>query len=220
MPLTIRYRNASGMVKVKICGLSDPDMVGLAAREGADWIGFVFAPSARQITPEAAATLLLQVGKAIPVALLVDPDDALIKTIVDIGFPVLQLHGSETPERVAEVKKMTGREVWKAIGVRSPCDLVRAATYEAADRLLIDAPAPLGADQAGGHGEVFDWTLLEAWSAPKAWTLAGGLTPENVVEAIAATGASAVDVSSGVERRRGLKDADKVRDFIRAAKSA
>ncbi len=208
------------MVKVKICGLSDPDMVGLAAREGADWIGFVFAPSARQITPAAAATLLLQVRQATPVALLVDPDDALVKTIAELGFPVLQLHGSETPARVAEIKKMTGREVWKAVGMTSPCDLVRAATYEAVDRLLIDAPAPAGVDQAGGNGEVFDWTLLEEWSSPVPWMLAGGLTPSNVVDAIAATGASAVDVSTGVERRRGLKDAEKVRDFIRAAKSA
>lgn len=208
------------MAKVKICGLRDPDMVGLAAREGADWIGFVFAPSVRQVTPEAAASLLLQVGRATPVALLVDPDNALLDTVTAIGFPILQLHGSETPARVADIADRTGKEIWKAVGVRNVCDLSRAAQYEAADRLLVDAPAPQGASQAGGHGEVFDWALLADWAAPKPWILAGGLTPGNVVGAIHATGAPAVDVSSGVERRRGLKDAEKVRDFIRAAKSA
>lgn len=208
------------MAKVKICGLSDPDMVGLAAREGADWIGFVFAPSSRQVTPEAAASLLLQVGRATPVALLVDPDDALVKVITAVGFPVLQLHGAETPERVAEIKDMTGRDVWKAIGIRDQDDLDGCAQYDAADQLLIDARAPDGADQAGGHGQVFDWSLLERWTPPKPWILAGGLTPSNVARAIEETGAHAVDVSTGVERRRGLKDAEKVRDFIRAAKSA
>ncbi|MDX1293904.1 MAG: phosphoribosylanthranilate isomerase, partial [Hyphomonas sp.] len=155
---------------------------------------------------------------ATPVALLVDPDDAQIDRIVALGFPVLQLHGSETPDRVAAIKARTGMEVWKAIGVAEADDLMRAATFEAADRLLIDARPPRDADRAGGHGLPFDWTLLEGWTAPRPWLLAGGLTPENVADAIRRTGAPGVDVSSGVERLRGLKDRERVSAFINAAR--
>jgi phosphoribosylanthranilate isomerase len=207
------------MTSVKICGLTDPDLVGFVAREGADWIGFNFAPgSPRRVTPQAAATLLMQVGRARPVALLVDPDDAEIDTIAALGFPVLQLHGAETPGRVAAIKARTGLEIWKVLGVAQRADLDGAAAYTAADRLLIDAKPPEGATRAGGHGQVFDWTILDHWTAPGPWMLAGGLTPGNVTAAIAATGAPAVDVASGVERIRGLKDRELVRAFIRAAK--
>ncbi len=209
------------MTKVKICGLTDPDLVGFTAREGADWIGFNFAPgSPRAVTREAAANLLMQVGKARPVALLVDAGDDEIDAVAALGFPVLQLHGAETPERVAAVKARTGREIWKVLGVSIAADLAIAGAYTAADRLLIDAKPPEGATRAGGHGQVFDWAILDGWRAPKPWMLAGGLTPENVGAAIAATGASAVDVASGVERIRGLKDRELVRAFIRAAKEA
>lgn len=207
------------MAMVKICGLTDPDLVAFAAREGADWVGFNFiARSPRYVTPAAAATLLLSMGKAVPVALLADPDVSDVMEIAALGFPVIQLHGAETPERVAEIKAMTGAEVWKAVGIGGAGDLGRAAEFEAADRLLIDAGAPPGAAGAGGHGAAFDWSLLDGWQAPKPWLLAGGLTPETVREAIARTGASAVDVSSGVERVRGLKDKELVRAFLRAAK--
>ncbi|MEZ5945472.1 MAG: phosphoribosylanthranilate isomerase [Hyphomonas sp.] len=209
------------MTLVKICGLKDPDLVRFCAAEGADWIGFVFAEkSPRYTTPEAAETLLLYARNVTPVALLVDPDETLVARIADIGFPVLQLHGSETPERVADIKARTGCEVWKAIGVETAADLAGAGAYEAADRLLIDAKPPSGADRTGGHGQAFDWSLLKDWTAPKPWILAGGLTPGNVAEAIRATGAAAVDVSSGVERVRGLKDRELVRAFLRAAKEA
>lgn len=209
------------MTLVKICGLKDPDLVRFCARQGADWIGLVFArTSPRYVTPEAAQTLLLAAGRAVPVALLVDPDDDLLARITDLGIRVLQLHGSETPERVADIKAATGCEVWKAIGVGSALDLVGAGAFAAADRLLIDARPPRGADRTGGHGMTFDWTLLDGWEPPKPWILAGGLTPENVADAIAATGAPAVDVSSGVERLRGLKDRELVRAFLRAAKEA
>jgi len=209
------------MTLVKICGLRDPDLVRLCAAEGADWLGFTFVEaSPRHVTPEAAETLLLGVGRAKPVALLVDADDALIARVTGLGIRILQLHGAETPERVAEVKEMTGCEVWKAVGVATAEDLAGAGAYAAADRLLIDAKPPKGADRTGGHGTAFDWAILKGWQPPKPWILAGGLNPENVAGAIAATGAPAVDVSSGVERLRGLKDRELVRAFLRAAKAA
>ena len=213
------WRNAGAMTHVKICGLRDPDLVRFCAAEGADWIGFVFVEaSPRHVTPEAAETLLLGVGRAVPVALLVDPDDVLIDRVTRTGIRVLQLHGSETPERVAEIREKTGCEVWKALGVATAEDLAGAGAFEAADRLLIDAKPPADADRTGGHGAAFDWTILEGWDAPRPWILAGGLTPENVAAAIAATGAPAVDVSSGVEKLRGLKNRERVRAFLRAAK--
>ncbi len=207
------------MTGVKICGLRDPDLVRFCAKEGADWIGFVFVEaSPRHVTPEAAETLLLGVGRSVPVALLVDADNALIDRVVATGIRVLQLHGRETPQRVADISARTGCEVWKAFGVEAAADLAGAEAYEAADRLLIDAKPPKGADRTGGHGLAFDWSILKGWEAPKPWILAGGLTPENVKDAVAATGAPAVDVSSGVERLRGLKDRELVRAFLRAAK--
>jgi phosphoribosylanthranilate isomerase len=207
------------MTLVKICGLKDPDLVRFCAAEGAVWVGFVFAgASPRYVTPEAVRTLLLQIGRSTPVALVTDPDDRLLASVIELRVPVIQLHGNETPERVAEIKTMTGCEVWKAIGVAEAADLDRAGDYAAADRLLIDAKPPKDADRAGGHGLPFDWTILRGWESPKPWILAGGLTPENVAGAIAATGAPAVDVSSGVERMRGLKDRELVRAFLRAAK--
>ena len=207
------------MVKVKICGVKDPDMVAFAAREGADWIGFNFVPqSPRYVTPEAAATLMLGLGKAVPVALLADADDALVIKVPRLVLPVIQLHGQEPPERADEVKTLTGRDIWKAFGVRERSDLGQIRPFTAIDGLLVDAKAPDGAGMTGGHGAPFDWSILEGWSAPKPWLLAGGLTPENVAEAIQATGAPGVDVSSGVERIRGLKDRELVRAFIRAAK--
>jgi phosphoribosylanthranilate isomerase len=207
------------MTRVKICGLKDPDLVRLCAAEGADWIGFVFVEaSPRYVTPEAAETLLLGVGRAVPVALMADADDILIDRVVATGIRVLQLHGQEPPERVAEIRDRTGCEVWKAIGVETAGDLAGAGAYTAADRLLMDAKPPKDADRTGGHGQAFDWSILKDWTSPKPWILAGGLTPENVAGAVAATGAPAVDVSSGVERLRGLKDKELVRAFLRAAK--
>lgn len=207
------------MTRVKICGLTDPDLVGLAAREGADWIGFMFPEgSPRRVTLAGAASLLLHVGKAVPVAVLVDAGDAEIDAVAALGFPVLQLHGAETPERVAQIKVRTGCEVWKALGVSARVHLDLASGYTAADQLLFDAKPPEGAGQAGGHGAAFDWAILKGWTAPKPWLLAGGLNPQNVAAAIRETGAEAVDVSSGVERIRGLKDRELVSAFLRAAK--
>lgn len=209
------------MTKVKICGLSEPETLRAAVRAGADWIGFMFVEnSPRAVTPAAAASLLLGIGNAVPVAVVSDASADLLDEISELQFPVIQLHGTETPEQVATLKNQTGAEIWKAIGVQTASDLTLCDRYAAADRLLIDAKAPDGADYAGGHGTSFDWSILKDWDAPKPWLLAGGLKPENVKDAIAATGATAVDVSSGVERARGLKDAALIEAFLQAAKVA
>ncbi len=207
------------MTKVKICGLKDADMVAFAAGEGADWIGLNFIPlSPRYVALDMAGSLLAAAGAARPVALLADPADDVAGAVAALGFPVIQLHGQETPERVAQLRSMTGLEVWKALGVRTAADLSGAGAFTAADCLLIDAKAPEESGQTGGHGQPFDWAILEGWTPPTPWLLAGGLTPENVARAIGDTGATAVDVSSGVEIRRGIKDKDRIRAFIRAAK--
>ena len=209
------------MTLVKICGLKDGDMVRRAAEGGTHWIGLNFVEaSPRYVTPEAAASLLLQVRRAIPVALVADFSDDEIDAVNALDFPVLQLHGTETPARLAEIKARTGREVWKAVGVSTREDLATLSDYGAADRFVIDAKPPVGAAYSGGHGAVFDWSILHDWDAPKPWLLAGGLTPENVAEAIAATGARAVDVSSGVEKVKGWKSAELIADFLVAARLA
>ena len=210
-------------VQIKICGFKEPDSLRAAAALGVDWIGFNFFPkSPRFVTPDAAGNLLLHVGRAHPVALMVNPEDAEIETVKALGFPVLQLHGQETPERVAQIKSNTGLEVWKACGIASAADLETARTYKAADRLLLDAKPPPDAHNSGGHGVPFDWSLLDAFTSdPRGtppWILAGGLTPDNIADAIAKTRAPAVDVSSGVERIRGLKSAAKIKDFIAAVR--
>ncbi|MEM9740706.1 MAG: phosphoribosylanthranilate isomerase [Pseudomonadota bacterium] len=209
------------MTKVKICGLKDGDMVRRAAEGGAHWVGLNFVgASPRFVTLEAAASLLLHVRSAVPVALVSDFDDEAIDAIAGLDFPVLQLHGGETPERLAEIKSRTGREVWKAFGVSSRGDLKSLNAYGAADGFVIDAKAPAGSSYAGGHGAVFDWSILKGWTAPRPWLLAGGLTAENVAEAIAETGAEAVDVSSGVEKVHGWKSPDLMATFLAAAKAA
>lgn len=210
-------------VQVKICGLSEPETLRVAVSAGADWIGFVFVEkSPRFVTLAAAETLLFGMSGATPVALLVDPDDDLVHAVGQIGFPVIQLHGAETPERTAAIKQLSGaEEVWKAVGVAKSADIERAEAYLGyADRLLLDAKPTSDGSLTGGAGEVFDWSLLKDWAAPMPWILAGGLSPENVGEAIRGTGTHAVDVSSGVERARGLKDAERIEAFIKAAKAS
>ena len=219
------------MAKVKICGISDTDMVKVAAEAGADWVGFVLVPeSPRNVLGEGRSRferltdLLMasaQHGMG-SVVLLSDPDPAILRGLNGAVMPdVFQLHGQETPDFVANLRSSlpSSVEVWKAVGISSREDLVAAERFRAADRLLIDAKPPEGADRTGGHGNAFDWSILDGWDAPTEWLLAGGLTPDNVAGAIKATGASAVDVSSGVERQRGVKDAELVRAFIAAAKT-
>jgi phosphoribosylanthranilate isomerase len=209
-------------VKVKICGVRTPAVIEAAAEEGADYVGLVLFPrSPRHVEVEEARVLAaIAKDKLGTVAVLVDPDDALIAEVTDRVRPdLLQLHGGETPERVAAIKAKSGLPAIKAISVSEPTDIATATRYAgAADFILFDAKAPAGASIPGGNGVAFDWTALNAAKAP--FALSGGLTAETVAEAILLTGAALVDVSSGVERAPGEKDIALVRSFIRAAKSA
>ncbi|MGD9658552.1 MAG: phosphoribosylanthranilate isomerase [Methylocystis sp.] len=206
---------------VKICGLSSPDTLAAAIESGADMAGFVFfEKSPRHIDLETARTLgLLAQARISKVALTVDADDAALDDVVEALAPdYLQLHGKETPARVAQVRARFGLPVIKAAGVATAADVEAAQVYEGvADVILFDAkPAP-NAAVPGGAGVAFDWNLLRGVAA-RQWMLSGGLDPNNVAEAIRLTGARAVDVSSGVERERGVKDAAKIAAFVTAAR--
>lgn len=210
-------------VEVKICGLSTPETVDAAVAAGADLIGLVFFPkSPRNVTLEQAARLAARArGRAKVVALVVDAGDEQLHDIARRVQPdFFQAHGSETPERVAEIERLTGRPVIKAIRVRDAADIASASAFSsAASLILYDAKAPetLGGALPGGNGHAFDWELLEGGRRP-AFMLAGGLSPENVAQAIRVTGAPMVDVSSGVETAPGVKDPALIRKFIEAAK--
>lgn len=191
-----------------------------AANAGAAYLGFVFYPnSPRSISLAEGRDLMLSVPAGrVRVALVVDPDDAELDALTRLPFEILQLHGGEPPARVAEIRKRTARAVMKAIGVREKNDLLHIDAYSSvADQLLIDAKPPIGASRPGGNAARFDWNLLAGrrWSKP--WLLAGGLTAENVREAGRRTGASQVDVSSGVESEPGVKSRIMIEEFIRAA---
>ena len=211
---------AAPRVRVKFCGLTWPADVEAAAKAGAAYVGFVFFPkSPRHLTPEQARALALAVPPGIAkVALTVDMDDAGIDAILDsVPVDLLQLHGRETPERVAAVKSRTGLPVMKAVGVAGPEDLAALDSFtRVADQILVDAKAPKGAALPGGNGIAFDWRLIAGrrWSLP--WMLAGGLTTDNVAEAVRLTGARQVDVSSGVESAPGVKDPARMAAFAAA----
>ncbi|MCB2102016.1 MAG: phosphoribosylanthranilate isomerase [Rhodobacterales bacterium] len=209
-------------VDVKICGLMTAPAVDWAVEAGAALVGFVFfPPSPRSLAPEAAAPLIAAVPPPVtPTALVVDADDAWLDAVVAVARPrMLQLHGKETPERVAQVKARYGLPVMKAWAVAEPADVQAARAYEGvADRLLFDAKPPKGATRPGGNALAFDWALLAgtSWAVP--WMLAGGLEPGNVAQAVAVSGARAVDVSSGVEDAPGVKNLEKIRAFLAAVK--
>jgi phosphoribosylanthranilate isomerase len=209
---------------VKICGLSTPATLDVALDAGADLVGFVFFPrSPRNLDMGTARALGRRVaGRAGKVALAVDPDDALLEEIIETLAPdMLQLHGREPPERVSAVKSRFGLPVIKALPVAKAADLAAVPLYAGvADRLLFDARAPRDADRPGGLGQTFDWRLLERLDPAVPFMLSGGLDADNVATALAVTRATAVDVSSGVERAPGIKDAEKIRAFIRAARAA
>jgi phosphoribosylanthranilate isomerase len=209
-------------VKVKICGVRTPAIVEEVADAGADFVGLVlFAKSPRHLELEEARVLAAVArGRIGTVAVMVDPDDALVDGVLERVRPdFLQLHGSETPDRVAAIKARTGLPVMKAIPVADAADVADAGDYAAsADYILFDAKPTQDARLPGGNGLPFDWRLLTGLVPP--FALSGGLTPDNVSEAIGLTGASLVDVSSGVERAPGEKDARLVRSFIEAAKAA
>lgn len=210
-------------VQVKICGLSTPDTLAAALAHGADYVGLnFFPPSPRYVTPARAAALAAMArGRTRVVALVVDADDSLLKDIASAAKPdCFQLHGHETPERVAAIKALTGKPVIKAIRVGGPEDVAQAAAYvDVADLLLFDARAPATLKNAlpGGNGIPFDWSLLEG---KRGFMLSGGLTAGNVAEAIRVTGAPMVDVSSGVESAPGKKDINLIAKFIEAARAA
>ncbi|WP_320178301.1 phosphoribosylanthranilate isomerase [Roseovarius pacificus] len=210
-------------IKIKICGLTDPADIPAAILAGASYVGFVFFPkSPRHLELEAAAFMAASVPVGImKVALTVDADDAMLDTLTgQVPLDMLQLHGSESPERVAGVKSRYGLPVMKAVGIADAGDLPQLETYgRVADQLLVDAKPPKGADRPGGNAMAFDWTLIAGRRWPVPWMLAGGLTPENVAQAVRLTGARQVDVSSGVESAPGVKDADKMRAFVEAAQS-
>ena len=209
--------------EIKICGLSDPESVDAALDAGADLLGFVFFPkSPRNLTIQQATPLMRRArGKAQLVALLVDPDGSLLDDVAGYLAPdLIQLHGRESPDRVARISADTGIPVMKAVGVAERSDLATLARYASAARLLLDAKAPRDATRPGGNGSVFDWSLLEGFAHAKPWLLSGGLNPANVAEAIQATGAAGVDVSSGVERAPGKKDPALIRRFVAAVRAA
>lgn len=209
------------MAQVKICGLSQPAHVAVAAEAGARYVGFVFFPrSPRAVSPADAAALSAHVPVGVAqVGLFVDPsDDLLDQVLAQVPLDILQLHGHESPDRVQEVKSRFGLPVMKAVGIAAPEDLPQLTEYGlVADLLLVDAkPAP-DAELPGGNGLAFDWRLLQGRRWLRPWLLAGGLSPENVAEAVRLTGAPGVDVSSGVEVAPGRKDADLIRRFITSA---
>lgn len=213
-----------GGVRCKICGLKTLADVAAAHAAGAGYVGFVFFPrSPRHLALSDARALALSVPTGLAkVALVVDADDALIDAITaEVPLDMLQLHGRESPARVARLRDRTGLPVMKAVGVAGAGDLAAIAGYEAvADQILVDAKAPKDAVLPGGNGLSFDWRLIAGRSWARPWMLAGGLTPGNVAEAVRLTGAAQVDVSSGVESAPGVKDAAKIEAFVAAARGA
>ena len=211
-------------VRVKICGLREEAHVAAAVEAGARYVGFVFfAKSPRNMTVETAARLAATVPPGVAkVALVVDATDAELDAMVAaVPLDMLQLHGNESPDRVAGIRARFGLPVMKAVGIAGPEDVEKIALYgKVADQILVDAKAPKGAAVPGGNGLSFDWTLIARKYWPCPWMLAGGLTPDNVAEAIRLTGARQVDVSSGVELAPGVKDAGLIRAFVATAQAA
>ena len=208
---------------VKICGIKDAAALDAARQGGADMVGFVFfPPSPRAVTAIQAGELARSYGQGPKrVGLLVAPDDAMLAaTLAEVPLYILQLQGEETPARAGEIRARFGKPVMKALGIGSKADLARLPYYaDQVDYFLLDAPPPAGSALPGGNAQAFDWALMKGEDPPRPWLLAGGLTPANVAKAIAASGAPGVDVSSGVERARGVKDPAAIAAFIAAAKS-
>jgi phosphoribosylanthranilate isomerase len=211
-------------IRVKICGLRSRAEVIAAARHGASYVGLVFFPRSPRYLSLADARW---VAEGAPeglwkVALTVDADDATLEAILaGVPLQMLQLHGTESPERVAEVRARFGLPVMKAVGVADEGDVARLSEYaRVADQILVDAKPPRSGSLPGGNGLSFDWRLIQGLRWPVPWMLAGGLTPENVAEAMRLTGADQVDVSSGVEITPGRKDPARIAAFIRAALNA
>lgn len=204
-------------VRVKICGISDAAAFDAAVAAGADYVGFVFfPPSPRCVTPaQAAALSARQPGGPPRAGLFVDPSEADIARVLDtVRLDILQLYGALD---LPALRARFGLTLWRAVGIESAADLPRNAG--GADALVLEAKPPPAATRPGGNAVQFDWPLLRGWAAPAPWILAGGLTPSNVAEAIRITGATTVDVSSGVEKTRGVKDPALIRAFIANART-
>ncbi len=210
-------------VSVKICGLATVDDVRACADAGANYMGLVFfEKSPRNIIIPAARELALAAPLGLAkVALVVNPSDAELDAITGtVPLDMLQLHGRETPERVAEVKARYGLPVMKAVGIADGDDLPKLESYfGVADQILVDAKPPKGGELPGGNGLSFDWRLIAGRRWPCPWMLAGGLTPENVAEAVKMTGAKQVDVSSGVEDAPGQKNAELIQKFVQSSRA-
>ncbi|MEP1537165.1 MAG: phosphoribosylanthranilate isomerase [Paracoccaceae bacterium] len=212
----------SADVSVKICGIKELAHLDVLAKAGARYVGFVFfEKSPRFVSLDAARSLSLATPTGIAkVALVVNADDAQLDTLAStVPLDMLQLHGTETPERVAEIKARYGLPVMKAVGVADADDVAALDRYaKVADQLLVDAKPPKHSELPGGNGLAFDWKLIAGrrWSVP--WMLAGGLVPDNVGEAIKLTGARQIDVSTGVESAPGEKDPNLIKAFIAAAR--
>ncbi len=209
-------------VRVKICGLTRPEDVAAVAAAGVEYAGFNFFPkSPRSVDLDQARALALAcpVGLA-KVALVVDPEEAMLDALLAaVPVDMIQLHGSETPERVAALKARHGLPVMKVVGVADAADIARIDAYTpVADQILVDAKPPKDAVLPGGNGLTFDWRLVAGRRWPVPWMLAGGLTPANVAEAVARTGARQVDVASGVESAPGVKDVALISNFCAAAR--
>lgn len=211
----------ASQTRVKLCGLTTLEHVQVAATAGATYIGFVFfEKSPRHLELAQAAELAKTAPPGLcKVALTVNADNAALDAIVsDVPLDMLQLQGTESPERVTEIKSRYGLPVMKAVGVAEQTDLAALDVYgRVADQLLVDAKPPETAELPGGNGLRFDWRLIAGRRWPVPWMLAGGLTPDNVAEAIRLTGARQVDVSSGIERTRGVKDSGLMRAFVAGA---
>lgn len=208
---------------IKICGVKDPQILDHVIARGANMAGFVhFEKSPRHIALDAVADLAARAGPRLQtVILLVDPDDALVKAASATGVEWIQLHGRETARRVAEVKALSGRKIIKALPVGDAGDLAAVPQYDAvADRLILDAKPPRDATRPGGLGAAFDWTLLEALDPATAFMLSGGLNIDNVAHAVRTVRPFGLDVSSGVEKQKGVKDPDLISAFIARARAA
>lgn len=210
-------------VAVKVCGLTTPEAVDAAVEHGAVMIGLVFyPPSPRSLALDVAARLAARVPAAVKkVGVFVDPDDATLeRTLAVVPLDLIQLHGAETPARAIELRRRTGCPVMKAIRISVAADLQAVPDHAAvAGYLLFDAKAPAGAPVPGGNGLAFDWRLLDGLESPRPWLLSGGLNVANLEAAVRLTGATMVDVSSGVELRPGVKDPGRIEAFLRLARS-
>ncbi len=208
------------MTLVKICGLTRAEDVTASVEAGATYIGLNFYPrSPRYVTSEQAITLSERIPAGVcKVGLVVDADDVTLTELMKVPLDMLQLHGSETPQRVTEIKQKFGLPVMKVIGIADESDVANLESYfGVADQVMVDAKPPRSGGLPGGNGLTFDWRLIAGRRWPVPWMLAGGLTPDNVAEAVALTGVKQVDVASGVESAPGVKDAALIRAFVAAA---